>query len=43
LRQRCHHRRLEDAGAIVITRIPFADRSRAIGSVMPTMPPLEAE
>ena len=29
-------------GAIVFTRIPILDRSRAIGSVIPTMPPLVA-
>ena len=29
-------------GMIVFTRIPSRDRSRAIGSVMPTTPPLEA-
>src|SRR6266446_4880665 len=30
-------------GAIVTTRIPSSARSRATGSVMPTMPPFEAE
>jgi hypothetical protein len=30
-------------GAIVMTRILSRARSRAIGSVMPTMPPLDAE
>lgn len=30
-------------GAMVITRMPMGARSRAMGSVMPTMPPLEAE
>ena len=30
-------------GAIVITRMPLSARSRAAGSVMPTMPPLDAE
>src|SRR5574341_1504480 len=30
-------------GAIVHTRMPLRDRSRAMGSVMPTTPPLEAE
>ena len=30
-------------GAIVHTRMPSSARSRAIGSVMPTMPPFEAE
>ena len=34
---------LKMPGAIVITRMPLPTRSRAIGSVMPTMPPLEAE
>ena len=29
-------------GAIVMQRMPFFDRSRAIGSVMPTTPPLLA-
>ena len=28
---------------MVLTRMPTADRSRAIGSVMPTMPPFDAE
>jgi hypothetical protein len=30
-------------GAIVQTRMPSSARSRAIGSVMPTTPPLDAE
>jgi NAD(P)-dependent dehydrogenase (short-subunit alcohol dehydrogenase family) len=30
-------------GAIVLTRMPTADRSRAIGSVIPTIPPFDAE
>lgn len=30
-------------GAMVTTRIPIGARSRAIGSVIPTIPPLEAE
>ena len=30
-------------GAIVITRMPSTPRSRAIGSVMPTTPPFDAE
>ena len=30
-------------GAMVQTRMPMLERSRAIGSVMPTTPPLEAE
>lgn len=30
-------------GAMVITRMPMGARSRAMGSVMLTMPPLEAE
>ncbi len=30
-------------GAIVITRIPTLDKSRAIGKVMPTTAPLDAE
>ncbi len=30
-------------GAMVITRIPNCANSRAMGRVMPTMPPLEAE
>ena len=30
-------------GAIVITRMPDEARSRAAGSVMPTIPPLDAE
>ena len=30
-------------GAIVITRMPLLARSRAIGSVMPTTPPFDAE
>jgi len=30
-------------GAIVQQRMPLRDRSRAIGSVMPTTPPLDAE
>jgi hypothetical protein len=34
---------LNRPGAIVITRIFSRARSRAIGSVMPTMPPLDAE
>jgi hypothetical protein len=29
-------------GAIVMLRMPFLHRSRAIGSVMPTTPPLDA-
>ena len=35
--------RVEDAGRIVLTRMPSPIRSRAIGSVMPTMPAFEAE
>jgi hypothetical protein len=34
---------LNRPGAIVTTRILRLARSRAIGSVMPTMPPLDAE
>ena len=34
---------LNRPGAIVITRISLSARSRAIGSVMPTTPPLDAE
>jgi hypothetical protein len=34
---------LNRPGAIVITRIFSRARSRAIGSVMPTIPPLDAE
>ena len=30
-------------GAMVQTRMPLRDRSRAIGSVMPTIPPFDAE
>ena len=30
-------------GAIVMTRMPYWARSRAAGTVMPTMPPLDAE
>ncbi len=30
-------------GAMVITRMPREANSRAMGRVMPTMPPLEAE
>jgi hypothetical protein len=30
-------------GAIVMLRMPLRARSRAIGRVMPTTPPLEAE
>src|SRR5712692_1618203 len=30
-------------GAMVQQRMPYCDRSRAMGSVMPTTPPLEAE
>jgi hypothetical protein len=30
-------------GAIVITRIPIRANSRAMGSVMATMPPFDAE
>ena len=30
-------------GAMVITRMPTRANSRAMGSVMPTMPPLDAE
>ena len=30
-------------GAIVITRIPFLASSRAMGRVIPTIPPFEAE
>ena len=33
---------LNSPGAIVITRISLSARSRAIGSVMPTTPPLDA-
>ena len=42
LRQHCHHRRVEDAGAMVMTRICSEARSRATGSVKPTTPPLDA-
>ena len=31
------------AGASVLTRTPMAPRSRAAGTVMPMMPPLDAE
>jgi hypothetical protein len=34
---------LNSPGAIVHTRIPWRERSRAIGSVMPTTPPFDAE
>ena len=43
LRHAEQHRGLEDARRDSQTRMPLRERSRAIGSVMPTMPPLEAE
>ena len=43
LGQSGEQRRVERPGAIAITRTPMRANSRAIGSVMPTMPPFEAE
>lgn len=43
LGQRTQQRVLNRPGAMVTTRINSRDRSRAIGSVIPTTPPLDAE
>jgi hypothetical protein len=43
LRERVVDRGVDEPGSDGVEADPAADRSRAIGSVMPTTPPLEAE